>query len=205
MPLGREIGRKYSNEELPNTEVFFIECLAWGLLRAYGVEEPPVPVRDMIKHPLLIFERLTLLELNLGLYDASYRSCLDGSRLIAVDLVKPRAVQRASMARELYVAFCRSSRAAELGWLRCEQPHVYSDLFARCLLMPVAWIRQACAEGLSLEDMAARFDVPVRLVAQRLSELDCAGRGPSAHSARGSPGYSRVVSGNQANGCACCE
>ncbi len=162
--------RECSDKEPPNTEVFLVECLAWGLLRAYGIEEPPVPVREMVKHPLPIFEHLTLLELSLGLYDATYRSLLDGSRLIAVDLTKPRPVQRASMAREMYVAFCRSSRAAELRW-PCEQPYVRSDLFARCLLMPAAWVRRAYAEAIPLEHLAACFGVPARMVARRLSEV----------------------------------
>jgi len=149
---------------------FLVECLAWGLLRAYGVEGPPVPVREMILHSLPIFDRLSILELNLGLYDATYKLLLDGSRLIAVDTEKPQAVQRASMARELYVAFCHSSRAAELRWPYREQPHLCSTLFARCLLMPAAWVRRACADAVSLEDLAARFGAPVRMAAQRVSE-----------------------------------
>lgn len=181
LPRG-EIGREYSGGESPNGDVFLVECLAWGLLRAYGVEGPPVPVREMIRSSLSIFERLTLLELNMGLYDAVYRPLLDGSRLIAVDLVKPRAVQRASMARELYVAFCRSHRAGELRWPRCEQPYAYGDFFARCLLMPAAWVRQACAEAISLEDMATRFGVPEQMVVRRLSEMGLHAPGPDAAS-----------------------
>jgi hypothetical protein len=177
-------------ERPTDAEVFFVECLAWGLLRAYGIEEPPVPVREMIKHPLPIFERLALLELNLGLYNATYRSCLDGSRLIVVDLVKPRVVQRASMAREMYVAFCRSHRAAELCWPHCEQPHTCSDVFARCLLMPAAWVRNACTGAIHRERLTAHFGVPARMVAQRLSEVYHHTPSPaqvlSTHSIRGS-------------------
>jgi len=165
---------EYSDKKAPSGEVFLTECLAWGLLRAHSIEGPPVPVREMITRPLPIFERLTLLELNLGLYDAAYKSCLDGSQLIVVDLTKPRVVRRAGMARALYMAFCRSSRAAELGRPGCEQPHTHGNLFARCLLMPAAWVRQTCAEDTSIspKDLAARFDVPVRMAIQRLSELD---------------------------------
>jgi hypothetical protein len=166
------MNREYSNKELLNVESLLVECLAWGLLRAHGVEGPPVPVREMIKHPLPIFERLTFVELSLGLYDAAYRSCLNGSRLIVVDPTGSRAVQRTGMARELYVAFCRSPRAAELHWPCREQPHAYSDLFARCLLMPAAWVQPACAEAIPLKNLAVRFDVPVQTVAQRLSEID---------------------------------
>ncbi len=156
-----------------DAEAFLVECLAWGLLRAYGIEEPPVPVREMIENPLPIFERLTLLELSLGLYDVAYRSCSDGSRLIVVDPTRPRTVQRVGMARELYVAFCRSSRAAELRWPRYEQPHVHSDLFARCLLVPAAWVQQACTGAIpQLENLAACFGVPARTVAHRVSEID---------------------------------
>jgi len=154
-----------------NVDAFLIECLAWGLLRAYGVEKPPVPVREMIRRPLPMFERLTLLELNLGLYDATYKLLLDGSRLIAVDVGKPRATQRVGMARELYVAFCHSSRAAQLGWPSGEKSSVYGDLFARCLLMPTAWVGQYWAEAVSVESLAALFDVPARVAARRLEEI----------------------------------
>lgn len=154
-----------------NSEIFLVECLAWGLLRAYAIEGPPVPVREMVKHPISVFGRLSLLEVNLGLYDAAYRSCLDGSRLIAVDLCKPPPVQRASIARALYVAFCCSARAAELGWAQCERPYERGVLFARCLLMPAAWVRRACAAPISMEQLAARFDVPIWMVEQRLPDL----------------------------------
>ena len=127
----------------------------------------------MIQHPIPIFKRLTLLELNLGLYDATYKLLLDGSQLIAVDLVKPHAVQRVSMARELYVAFCRSSRAADLSWPCCEKPYAYGELFARCLLMPAVWVRRTCTEHISLEGLSVRFGVPSQVVTQRLSEVGC--------------------------------
>jgi len=167
------MGQECSGGEPSDVEVFLVECLAWGLLRAYGVERPPVPVREMAKRPLPIFERLSLLELNLGLYDVAYRTCLDGVRLIVVDLEKSRAVQRAGTARALYVAFCRSSRAAELRWPCRERPYACSDLFARCLLMPAAWMQQARAQDVPIEKLAAHFGVPVQMANQRLSDTHC--------------------------------
>jgi len=124
----------------------------------------------MIKDPLPIFERLSLLELHLGLYDAVYRSLLDGSRLIAVDLSQPLITRRVGMARELYVAFCRSRRAFELGWPD-DVPYMWGKLFARCLLMPAAWVRQIYPLTHSLEELAAHFGVPLKTADQRLREL----------------------------------
>ncbi|HEY74442.1 MAG TPA: ImmA/IrrE family metallo-endopeptidase [Thermoflexia bacterium] len=170
LPEG-EVGQEYSDEELSDTDAFLIECLAWGLLQVHDIKAPPVDVREILEHPLPIFKRLTLLELSLGLYDAAYRSCLDGSRLIVVDPARSRVTQRAGMARELYVAFCHSQRAIELHWPRREQPHAYSDFFARCLLMPAAWVQTACAETISLETLAARFDVPIQIMTERLGEV----------------------------------
>jgi hypothetical protein len=160
-----------SGKAAPSTEAFLIECLAWGLLRAYDVTEPPVPIREMIKHPIPVFERLSLLEMNLGLYKAAYRSCLDGSRLIVVDPTVPSDVQRESMARELYVAFCLSPRAAEMRWPFHEQSHVYGNYFARCLLMPAAWVQQTCTEAISMEGLAARFGVSIQTMNHRLTEV----------------------------------
>lgn len=164
-------GKEPSHEEHLNIEPFLVECLAWGLLRAYGIKVPPVSVQEMIEHPVPVFEHLSLLELNLGLYDAAYRPCLNGSRLIVVDPTKPHTIQRTSTARELYVAFCRSPRATELNWPRREQPYVHSDLFAHCLLMPNAWVQTVCAETISLEALAARFGVPVQTMTKRLDEI----------------------------------
>ena len=165
--------RKCSDKKDLDVRAFLIECLGWGLLQSWGIEKPPVPVREMIQQPLPVFGRLNLLELRLGLYDAAYQSLLDGSRLIVVDLNHSIATQRVGMARELYVAFCRSRRAAELRWPDREQPSVYSDFFARCLLLPAAWVRQACAEAIPLEGLAVRFGVPIRVMARRLSEVGC--------------------------------
>jgi Zn-dependent peptidase ImmA (M78 family) len=131
-----------------------------------------VPVRDMIRDPHPVFESLSLLELNLGLYDAVYRSLINGSRLIAVDLDHPPAVRRFAMARELYVAFCCSRRAAELDWPDRDHPRERSSFFARCLLMPEAWVKQVCARAGSLAELVAVFDVSTDMMGRRLQELD---------------------------------
>jgi hypothetical protein len=166
-----EFAARWRDKSTPDAKAFLVECLAWGLLQAYAVANPPVPVREMVNNPLSIFENLTLLEVKLGLYKATYRSCLDGSRLIIVDRTTPADVQRESIARELYVAFCHSSRASELHWFGCDQPHDHSGLFAQCLLMPVPWVRQACAEDISTEGLAAHFCVPIQSARERLSQV----------------------------------
>lgn len=163
---------EHCGDGVPDSQALLVECLAWGFLHAHRVAGPPVPVRDIVQHPLPVLECLQLLEVNLGLYDAFYRSCLDGARLIAVDLAKPLTAQRAGLARELYVAFCRSPRAAEVGWLR-EYTDACSDLFARCLLMPAAWVCQAAAQGMRPHDIAVYFGVPVDMVERRLREMGC--------------------------------
>jgi len=150
---------------------FLAESLAYGLLRAFHVQGPPVPVRDMIRAPHPVFERLSLLELNLGLYDAVYRSLINGSCLIAVDLEHPLVLQRFAMARELYVAFCCSHRAVELGWPDREQPRERSGFFARCLLMPAAWVKQVRAKTDSLTELARIFGVSTETMDRRLREL----------------------------------
>jgi len=170
--LFRRDGQAYLGEVPSCIEGFLIESLAYGLLQAFRVRGPPVPVRDMIRDPHPVFESLSLLELNLGLYDAVYRSLLNGSRLIAVDLDHPPAIQRFAMARELYVAFCCSRRAAELDWPGRDNPRERSGFFARCLLMPAAWVKQVRARTGSLAELAAVFDVSTEMMARRLQELD---------------------------------
>jgi hypothetical protein len=148
-----------------------VESLARGLLQAFDVKGPPVPVRDMIRAPHPVFERLSLLEISLGLYDAVYRSLLNGSRLIAVDVDHPLAVQRCAMARELYVAFCCSRRAVELDWPDRDDPRRQCDFFARCLLMPADWVRQVAATVDSLPELAAVFGVLPEMMNRRVHEL----------------------------------
>jgi hypothetical protein len=167
----RKEEQEYLGETLSDIESFLVESLALGVLEACGIEKPPVPVREVIKHPLPIFKRLNLLELRLGLYDVAYRSLPNGSRVIVVDLAHPFTIQRAGVARELYVAFCRSSRAAELHWPDRKQPNVSSDFFARCLMMPTVWMQQSHADTTPLEDLATRFGVPIQMAAQRLNEI----------------------------------
>lgn len=158
--------------EVPSClEGFLVESLAYGILQAFGVQGPPVPVREMIRDPHPVFERLSLLELNLGLYDAVYRSLINGSALIAVDLDHPHAVQRFAMARELYVAFCCSRRAAELDWPDRERARERSAFFARCLLMPAAWVKQVYDRTDSLAELSAVFDVSSDMMFDRLQEL----------------------------------
>jgi hypothetical protein len=166
----REI-QAYLGEVPSCLEGFLVESLAYGLLQAFHVEGPPVPVRDMIQAPHPVFESLSLLELNLGLYDAVYRSLTNGSRLIAVDLDHPVTLQRFAMARELYVAFCCSRRAAELNWPGRESAREQSGFFARCLLMPTAWVKHVCARTGSLAELAAVFNVSTEMMARRLQEL----------------------------------
>ncbi len=148
---------------------FFVECLAWGVLRAYDIKKPPVPVHKMIKYPIPVLGQITLLEMNLGLYKAAYRSCLDGSRLIVVDPTISLETRRESVARELYVAFCFSHQAPEL--FRHKQFRIYDEFFAQCLLMPTAWVEKACAEAISMEGLAARFGVSIHTMSHRLSNI----------------------------------
>ncbi len=169
-PYERET-QAYLGEVPSSLDGFLVESLAYGLLQAAHIEGPPVPVREMVRAPHPVFEQLSLLELNLGLYDAVYRSLINGSCLIAVDLEHPRTVQRFAMARELYVAFCRSRRAAELDWLDRDRPRERSGFFARCLLMPAAWVKQIAPRTSSVAELAAVFDVSVEMMTRRLQEL----------------------------------
>lgn len=152
-------------------ESFLIESLAYGLLHACRVEQPPVPVREIIRKSLPIFGRLSLLELRLGLYESAYRSTLDGGRLIVVDADLSPSVQRAAIARGLYVAFCCSPRAIELNWPDREDPYRSSALFARRLLMPAAWVQQFCAGGVTPQELAGYFGVPAKMATQRIRGL----------------------------------
>ena len=128
--------------------------LAESLLKYYAVDQPPVPVEEMIKNPpagLDIDPSQTSVTMEHGLY--SYEPRLAMARLLCREISTNAAVKQLLQTQVL------------LG--------SYADVkyFARCLLMPSAWMHTLHGQGLSVEQIGEYLQVPSHAVVTRMGEL----------------------------------
>ncbi len=132
-----------------------IEKLANALLERYNVSTPPVPIDQILKDPLL----------DLWDVDPTQMSSSFGHGIF-------RHAPRLASARLLYRAISESSAARQAGldapWPASRREVKY---FARCVLMPEAWIRQLPDKERVIDSIADTFQVPPFDVIVRLGEL----------------------------------
>lgn len=132
-----------------------IEKLAAALLERYHVAAPPVPIDHILKDPLL----------DLWNADPTQISSSFGHGIF-------RHAPRLAEARLLYRAISESVEARRAGldapWPASRREVKY---FARCVLMPEAWLRDMPADEREIETVAERFQVPPFDVIVRLAEL----------------------------------
>jgi len=132
-----------------------IEKLASALLDRYKVTAPPVPIDRMLKDPLL----------DLWDADPAQLSSSFGHGIF-------RHAPRLASARLLYRAISESAEARKTGldapWPASRREVKY---FARCVLMPEAWIRSLPEQARVIDTIAEKFQVPPFDVIVRLGEL----------------------------------
>ncbi len=132
-----------------------IEKLANALLDRYKVTAPPVPIDRMLKDPLL----------DLWDVDPTQLSSSFGHGIF-------RHAPRLASARLLYRAISESAEARKTGldapWPASRREVKY---FARCVLMPEAWIRGVPDKDRIIDTIAEKFQVPPFDVIVRLGEL----------------------------------
>lgn len=132
-----------------------IEKLANSLLERYKVSAPPVPIDQILKDPLL----------DLWDVDPTQVSSSFGHGLF-------RHAPRLASARLLYRAISESAAARQAGldapWPASRREVKY---FARCVLMPEAWIRRLADADRLIDSIADKFQVPPFDVIVRLGEL----------------------------------
>ena len=132
-----------------------IEQLARSLLERYQVNRPPVPVERMLAEPALDLWSVDPTELSSTIGHGLYRHA-------------PRMAQ----ARLLYRAICDSEIARRHG-LNVPWPASRHEIkyFARCLLMPEAWVRALPDAERVPDTMSEQFRVPTFDAVTRLAEL----------------------------------
>jgi hypothetical protein len=159
------------------TVKFLCVAIANALLAHYGVERPPVPVRDFLRTPPPdLTNELSLIEA-LSFGEAMYIRGLSGQGTVFSNPNIPGATQRVALARALFLGLCnsRGGQAAGLPSAKVltSELHNSASYFARCLLMP-EWLLPEGWETMRPEPLAELFDVPVPLVEHRIQELRAA-------------------------------
>jgi len=144
-----------SSSSIPPDTRARIQHLAGSLLDHYKIHEPPVPAEYMLKHPLH----------NLWQPNPSKVSFIIGHGLY-------RYAPRLAEARQLYRLICENPDARRIGldapWPASRREVKY---FARCLLMPEAWIRQLPEVDRTPDAISERFQVTSFDALIRLAEL----------------------------------
>ncbi len=156
------------------TVKFLCVAIANALLAHYGVERPPVPVRDFLRAPPPdLSNELSLIEA-LSFGEAMYIRGLSGQGTVFSNPSLPGYTQRFALARALFLGLCnsRGGQAAGLPPAKVLTNDLYdiANYFARCLLMP-KWLLPEGWEAMAPEYVAELFDVSVSVVEQRKQEL----------------------------------
>lgn len=132
-----------------------IHLLAQRLLEHYQVVAPPVPVDDMLRHPIS------------DLWDSNPEQV---SSIIGHGLY--RYAPRSAEARLLYRYISDSAAARAAGF---EAPVLAArrevKYFARCLLMPAEWIRALPEAERTPDTISEKFQVTSFDALMRLAEL----------------------------------
>ncbi|MBI3241228.1 MAG: hypothetical protein HYZ49_02930 [Chloroflexi bacterium] len=151
---------------------FLCDSIVATLLEYYGIESPPVPIRDILRSPPLdLAGDLNLVE-GLPFGDALWIRLPDGKGKVFVNLGISERERRYAMARALFTGICTSQggRAAGLPHVPNDKLSAQASIFARRLLMsedllPDSW------DSMSLEELADLFRVPQMVVEARWEEL----------------------------------
>jgi hypothetical protein len=149
------------------------ELQARRLLALYGIKEAPVPTDFISELP-----RVEVVFANDSPVSGSVH--WDGHDWIVVVNGREREPRRRfSLAHELKHVIDHTTRAfLYTGMPRMSaatQSERAADYFAACLLMPVAWLKQASADGCrSAAEFASRFGAPTRVADQRLHQVGLA-------------------------------
>jgi hypothetical protein len=144
-----------SSSAIPSEMRTRIEKLAAALLERYEIVAPPVPIDHMLKDPLL----------DLWHIDPTQMSSSFGHGIF-------RHAPRLAEARLLYRAISESVKARRAGldapWPASRREVKY---FARCVLMPEAWIRAMPDDERVIDAVSDKFHVPPFDAIVRLAEL----------------------------------
>jgi len=129
--------------------------LANALLQYYNVTHPPTPIEQMAKKPPAGLQELDLDKISNivehGMYNYAPRLAM--ARLLC------REITRSIITQERFDVDLSTATYADVKF------------FARCLLMPSRWVYELSRQGLSIEEISTRLQVPSYALVTRLVEL----------------------------------
>ncbi|MEK7326330.1 MAG: hypothetical protein AAB217_13840 [Chloroflexota bacterium] len=156
---------------LPSLE-FLCDSLVAILLDYYGIDQPPVPIRDILRSPPPdLTGDLSLVE-GLPFNDALWIRLPNGQGKVFANLDISEHERRYAMARSLFTGLCytKGGRAAGLPYAPNDNLNAQATFFARRLLIPDDLLPPDW-QAMPLGELAALFVVPEWLVEDRLQEL----------------------------------
>ncbi len=160
--------------EITNQEhLWLICCLSQGLVDFLGVDEPPIPLENLLHAPPEILkDNLNLLESGLSWLDATFARTLRRSGTIFVNPDLPPDQRRFSIARELLAALVTSEHGVKLGLgeIISEDIRHSANYFAMTLLTPCPMVKAYRENGGKLRGFAEAFGIPAKVAARRWEE-----------------------------------
>lgn len=133
-----------------------LDAAAIDLLQLHGVEQPPVPIEDILRHPVADLWEPNLGDLSQQSFDTRerYSSRPTIARLVA------RYVSSTAWARQRRLVDDSGFTPDEVRY------------FGRALLMPKSWMSALHANERDPASVRIRFHVPLPDAAERLAELN---------------------------------
>ena len=162
---------------------WFLRSLAQGLIDYIGVQEPPVPVEDLLKNPPPLYDTdFGVVDMYSNLWDATFARppSQRGSIFVRIDLDPEE--RRFALARETLSALITSKQGRAMGLFDLLLPHLResAEYFESHLLAPATMLRVSILMSVS---PCSRFppifkqkrQQAMRLAARRVSKFKLPG------------------------------
>ncbi len=157
--------------ERPSLE-FLFDSIAVALLERYGVEAPPVPIREFLRFPPGDLARDLSLTESLPFGEAFWLRLGGGQGAIFSNPELPDPQYRHALAAALFTGLCSSAGglAAGLPPVASDQFYASRDMFAGQVLMPEPLL-PANWSSMPVTELADLFQMPLELGESRLGQL----------------------------------
>ena len=153
---------------------WFLRSLAQGLINYLGVQEPPVPVEDLLKNPPPLYDSdFGVVDMYSNLWDATFARppSQRGSIFVRIDLDPEE--RRFALARETLSALITSKHGRAMGLFDLLLPHLResAEYFASYLLAPEPMLKAYHEQGGRARGVAKTFNIPPFIALQRWEDF----------------------------------
>jgi hypothetical protein len=153
---------------------WFLRSLAQGLVDYLGIQEPPVPVEDLLKNPPPLYDSdFGVVDMYSNLWDATFARppSQRGSIFVRIDLDPEE--RRFALARETLSALITSKQGRAMGLFDLLLPHLResAEYFASHLLAPVTMLKAYHEQGGRARGVSKTFCIPPFVALQRWEDF----------------------------------